>query len=286
VKVSARRSIQTARTRFDEARSYVPGLQTAVDVMQRDRLLGGELLSGAVAFRVFVFLVPLSLLSVSALGFLAASNADSPEDAARAVGISALTAQSVAEGADAAKGTRWLALIIGLWALYIASIAFARALRVSHALAWRDPVPPMKKTWRVALIVIGGTIPVVAVNAGLNKARSEASGLGLGLTLFAVLVFGAMWLGVSLLLPHRNTPWTALLPGAVLLGVGAQALHLVTVYYIAERIASSSELYGPLGAAIAILTWGYFFGRLTVGSAMLNAMLWERRSEANPEVLQ
>jgi uncharacterized BrkB/YihY/UPF0761 family membrane protein len=280
MKASARRSIETARTTFDEARSYVPGLQTAVDVMQRDRLLGGELLAGAVAFRMFVYLVPLSLLSVSALGFLAASNAESPEDAARSVGISAVTAQSVAEGAEAAKGTRWVALVIGVWALYLASVALARALRVSHALAWRDPVPRMKKTWRAALIVIGGTIPVVAVNAGLNKARSEASGLGLGFTLAAVLVFGGMWLGVSVLLPHRDAPWTALLPGAVLFGVGAQVLHLVTVYYIAGKLTSSSELYGPLGAAIAILTWGYFFGRLAVGSAMLNAMLWERRSSA------
>ena len=43
-----------------------------------------------------------------------------------------------------------------------------------------------------------------------------------------------------------------------------------------------SELYGALGAAASVLLWLYLIGRLVVGSAVLNATLWERnRSPAD-----
>jgi uncharacterized BrkB/YihY/UPF0761 family membrane protein len=81
-------------------------------------------------------------------------------------------------------------------------------------------------------------------------------------------------------LPHaRDAGWRDLLPGALLLAAGAQVLHLVTVFYLAGRIESASELYGALGSASAVLLWLYLIGRLVVGSAVLNATLWERRRQ-------
>ena len=80
-----------------------------------------------------------------------------------------------------------------------------------------------------------------------------------------------------LLLPHRDTPWTALLPGAVLVGVGALGLQLVHGPLPRPRIGRSSELYGALGAATVILLWLYIIARLITLSAFLNATLWERR---------
>src|SRR5205085_1166203 len=72
----------------------------------------------------------------------------------------------------------------------------------------------------------------------------------------------------------------ALLPGGVLVGVGAQVLHMVSVYYLGSKITSASEMYGSLGAAAAIIAWLYLIGRLFVASAMLDATMWER---AHPE---
>jgi uncharacterized BrkB/YihY/UPF0761 family membrane protein len=67
----------------------------------------------------------------------------------------------------------------------------------------------------------------------------------------------------------------------LLVGVGAQALHLFTVFYISRKISSASETYGALGAATALLLSLYLIGRLMVASAMLNAELWERRRAAS-----
>jgi uncharacterized BrkB/YihY/UPF0761 family membrane protein len=80
-----------------------------------------------------------------------------------------------------------------------------------------------------------------------------------------------------MLLPHGDAPWTALIPGALLVGVGMGALNLVSVYWLSHRIQSASQLYGSLGVAAAILAWLYLVGRFIVASAMLNASIWEQR---------
>ncbi len=82
---------------------------------------------------------------------------------------------------------------------------------------------------------------------------------------------------MMVLLPHRDAPWTALLPGAVLVAVGLEGLHLFGLLYLAPRLGRSSELYGSLGAATVILLWLYIIARLITASAFLNATLWERR---------
>jgi uncharacterized BrkB/YihY/UPF0761 family membrane protein len=90
--------------------------------------------------------------------------------------------------------------------------------------------------------------------------------------------FSCLWLAVSLLLPRdRRAPWTALIPGALLVGITVCAAHLASVYLLAHRVQRASELYGSLGIAAALLAWLYLVGRLMVGSAMLNATLWDRR---------
>ena len=62
----------------------------------------------------------------------------------------------------------------------------------------------------------------------------------------------------------------------MLFGVGAQALQLLTVLWIAPSTATKSETYGAIGAALTILLWAYIFGWLITSSAALNATLWRR----------
>ena len=64
----------------------------------------------------------------------------------------------------------------------------------------------------------------------------------------------------------------------MLVGVGILLLHVVTVYYVARKVGSASQLYGPLGAAVAILGWTYLVGRLTVASAVLNVSLHAKQA--------
>ena len=73
--------------------------------------------------------------------------------------------------------------------------------------------------------------------------------------------------------------WTALVPGAALFAVGVQVVHLGTALFIAGKVERASETYGSLGVAFTILVWLYVVSRVIVASAMLNAALWEQRTE-------
>jgi uncharacterized BrkB/YihY/UPF0761 family membrane protein len=84
----------------------------------------------------------------------------------------------------------------------------------------------------------------------------------------------AMWL-----LPNRATHPRELLPGAVLVAVGAQVIQIAVVFYFAPRLGRSEETYGAFGAAATILIWLYVISRLVTSAAFLNATLWSRRLE-------
>ena len=89
-----------------------------------------------------------------------------------------------------------------------------------------------------------------------------------------VYLAAALWM--MSVLPHPDVPWTSLLPGAAVVALGIQALHVFAALYLAPRLGRSSQLYGSLGAATVILLWLYILARLFTFSAFLNAQLWER----------
>jgi uncharacterized BrkB/YihY/UPF0761 family membrane protein len=91
-----------------------------------------------------------------------------------------------------------------------------------------------------------------------------------------VVPYFAIWLGVSYLLPHADAPLKALIPGALLVGLGMEVIHVGTVLFVAGRIEHASATYGSFGAAFTLLVWLYVVSRVIIASAMLNASLWRR----------
>ena len=101
-------------------------------------------------------------------------------------------------------------------------------------------------------------------------------------SLIVVVPYAGFWLVVSTRLPRRDARWPALLPGAVLFAAGLEGLRFFTVYFLASRLPSLQQSYGPLGIAAALFLGLFVIGRLVVLSAVTNAVLWERRT-APPE---
>jgi len=97
----------------------------------------------------------------------------------------------------------------------------------------------------------------------------------ISLGVYALVPFG-LWLLVSWRLPHEACPWWALLPGAVLFGIGTAVLHAVTVTFIAHLMTSKTETYGVVGGSLALLLWAYLFGRIITATAVVNAAYWSR----------
>jgi uncharacterized BrkB/YihY/UPF0761 family membrane protein len=268
--------------RYEDARHRVPAVDIAAQTYERDRETGGGIIAGALAFRVFLFLLPLVLVLVAALGFAAHADPEAPQDLAKTAGIGGLTAQSVAKSAKLADNGRWVTLAIGLFALYLGASAFVKAMRIAHALAWRQVAGPLKRTWRAVLALVVIVIGFLGLIALAARVREGGPLLGVWATVGLLIVVAVSWLGVTIVLPHGDAPWTALVPGALVFAVGTQILHVVTVYYVAHKVASSSDLYGPIGVAVALLGWAYLFGRLTVAAATLNATMWDRHCGRTP----
>lgn len=252
----------------------------AREAWERDRDIGGAVLAGAIAFRVFVWMLAASLVAVAGLGFLAASG-DDPAKAADTVGMTAFAASSVAQAAADVQRSRWVLLALGLWALYSASKNALRSMWVTSTLVWRVPMtkPP---TFAGVLGYNAAFFTMVVTISMASRLRDLLPGPGLAITLAVVVVFAlVMWAGLHRLPRPKVLPFTAVLPGALALGLGVQVMHLISVLYLPRTISHSSETYGSLGIAAAMLLWLYLFGRLVVFAFVLNATLWERYNESD-----
>lgn len=272
-----------ARAAIEARRPRVSGVDATLSAYERDRDRAGFLLAGALAYRLFLWLLPFTLVLVGGLGFLEASDHDNPSDLADNLGVVGLASKSVSEAAADAERARFIALLVGISALYLASLGVIKAFRAVSALAWGVPAGPLGRKPLAVLGCLGVFAAFFSVTFIGSAIRHRAPGPGVVATVligiaFVWLAFLGLWI-----LPRPSVHWTAVLPGAVTVGLGLQAIHLVNVYFISYRISSSSETYGALGVAAAILLSLFLIGRLFVAGVILNATLWERRNARDNE---
>jgi membrane protein len=258
-----------------ERRHQVPFLDAVLDVVERDRRIGGGILAGALAYQIFFFLLPLGVAAVGVLGAVSAATGRPPEDVGEDVGLRGLVTSSVADAAS--SNAWWYAIVIGVPFLVYVSSGLLRVLAGTHRLAWSLPAGGPRPSLGVTIAFLGTMLAFFLVTGVAAAVRARSPFGGLGTTLAAGLIFGIGWLGLSVAFEHRELPWRALVPGAVLFALGAEALHLFFVYVLARLAAGKEDAYGELGMAAALLFGLYLTGRLIVATAVLNATLWERR---------
>jgi uncharacterized BrkB/YihY/UPF0761 family membrane protein len=259
------------------AQQRVPGVPHALDALDRERVAGGTLLAGGLAYKLFFWLVPLALVVAAVLSFWEREDPQSLESAGREFGLGASAVRASMETIEQSAHGRWYFLVVGLGLLMWFSIGVVRALRISFAVAWGVRPERMRHPIVAGTIFTLLAVALIIVSGATQVAREQLGAEGLLLTIALVLVYSAVALWMMNLLPHADAPLTALLPGAVLVAVGVQAMHLVVALYLGPKLGRSSELYGALGVATVILLWLYITARLLTASAFLNAALWERR---------
>lgn len=269
---------RTVARNVQDARSDTPLIDTGFECWERDSSIAGSLLSGAVAFRLFLIAVPLALVIYALLGFLSSSGNGDVTELATDAGLRGAVLSTMSDiGRDASKG-RWITLVVGLYALVLAVRSTIKSLRISHRLAWQLPALPKAKAVRTLLAGMGLLFSSIAVSILVTWLRANIPGFGLVALLLAGALWGALWWVVSALMPHDDdATWTAFVPGAVLFGVAMQGIHLFTVLYLAQRVTEMSETYGPLGVAVVMLLWLFIVARAMTASAVVNAVLWDRR---------
>jgi uncharacterized BrkB/YihY/UPF0761 family membrane protein len=269
--------------RLDATRGGHAVLDALLQVVSRDRFLAGGLLASAVAFRLFLWIVPLTLVFVAGFGFYAASDPDQAQEYAKDFGVSAFITGSVSTALEASGRGRWIALVVGLVALVWSSRSLAVSMRAVHALAWGlRPVPPIRWTAKAVLVVAGLMAGVVLVLPMVSWLRDRSTAFGIAGIIASVFVLAAFWTAASALLPRREgVPIAALVPGGLLVGVVLELMHAVSVFYLPGRFDRASSTYGGMGVMVVALAWLYFSGRAVVAGAVLDVMLWERRDRRN-----
>jgi uncharacterized BrkB/YihY/UPF0761 family membrane protein len=256
-----------------------PLIDAVFRAIDRDVSTGGVVLAGAVAFRVFLFVVPYVFVAVVGFGLAAEAADQDAGDLARQSGIGGLVAKAVSGAADLSGFSRVTALVVALVALLFGTRALLKVLRIVFALVWGVTPPKLAKPALSMLAVLGLATVAFIFTALLDNLRDRSLALGvIGIAVASIIPF-VVSLVASAYLPRQPTRWPDLIPGAVFLTVGVFGLHLVTVFWIAHEVESKTDTYGAIGAALALLLWSYLLGRLITASAVINASLWERRQD-------
>jgi membrane protein len=254
-----------------------PMIGPLLRVQDRFGEVQGDPLANGIALQIFLSLIPLLLVAIAAVGFIAGGDATFTGDVIDFLG---LPADGDAAGAlrttiENAEESRQAASIVGVLGLLWRGLAVVAAVQRAIDNVWQTKSEGFKDKARAVLWLLGAAVIFVASFAvttvlnflpGFLAPVSILVGLAVNLGLF-------LWTFSEL--GRLPVGWRALVPGAILCAVGFEVLKLVGTIYVPQLVANSSALYGSLGVVIALLAWLAFFGRLLVYGAVVNVLRWE-----------
>jgi uncharacterized BrkB/YihY/UPF0761 family membrane protein len=267
-----RKKLTAAMASAKSASERHVALAVPLRAAERNRRVAASVLAGGLAYRLFLWLLPFGLLVGGALGFL---NAGSTEKAISKGGIPGAISNAVGDASRSAHSNSWWLLAVGVPLLLWAGYSGAKAVQLVHSLVWDEP-PQKTKPLQGSLAFTGVLLAVWAIIALTWWVRGDWPGVFAPLLTFAPLT--GLWLWVSLHLPHKDAPWKALLPGALLVGIGFPVLHELVLSFLVPKLEKSTSLYGGLGATTTVIFFIYLLATLVVTAPILNSSLYQELS--------
>jgi uncharacterized BrkB/YihY/UPF0761 family membrane protein len=250
-----------------------PVVDIAVRIYHRDRDSAGTLVGSAIAFRLFLFFVPMLLFITGLLGFVAQFI---DHETLQSNGISGGLAAQIENALSQPDSTRWLATILGLFGMLWAGRSLTKALVAASCLAWQLPVRT-KASPKVMGAIAGLIAGIALVSTLVNRLRDNGIAVAGFSFLMGFVFYAIAWLVLCMLLPRReHTDPSALLPGAVLIAATLTGMQAVSQIYLPGKFSHASELYGAIGITIVTLGWFFILGRMMMFSMSVDAVIYER----------
>jgi uncharacterized BrkB/YihY/UPF0761 family membrane protein len=274
VRVAAGERVDVLRARHDL-------VDAALEAAELDRRRAGGLLAGGIAFRAFIWLLPAALLATGVLGLVYRVSPKTPQSVAVHSGLGGVVANAVGTASNQSQRATVVLIVLGAGLTVYTAMTLVRSLRVAFVLAWGLPLVRGRRLLADSIWFSAALIAQLALGGAASWVREQTAVGGVVVGLVVSLVGAALWLWISWRLPHAEIPWTALIPGSVMVCAGLVGMHLATVYYFAGHLEHAGRLYGSLGVAATLLLWLYLVARLIVGGAFLNATLWYRKHPAS-----
>ena len=265
--------VRRAQDRFDQERRRRSWLEIVWESLVRMQRRGGPLLSGGLAYRIFLWELPMALVVVSILGLFVDLSAVTVDQMAHDVGMGAALAAAVAQAVSQTESSAWWLVLLGVWLVLWTSRSAVSAMRLIHRIAWEQAELPKVSAWKAPLVFIA--VMVVALTVNYLGDRLAAGGLLrtiLGWVVVLAVNLAIVACAMSFL-PRAGRPWPVVLPGAALFTVVVLGMSLATRVYFADKLSRVDDLYGSLGIAIVMLLWLYVFAWGWIAATFINAGL-------------
>lgn len=286
--------IDRAKQLVERARAASPLLDVAVGTFQRYSADDAGSYAAALTYYGFFSIFPLLLVAAAVLGYVISGDPEMQEELIRN-GVKTVPILRDAFSPDGIKtviASRHKVAVTGLLlALYSGSgavVALEHALNKLHHLS--DEPGFLAKRIRslrwLAFLAVGGV-----VSLAMGAASGFAADLfGGGTVVEVTTAVLASVLGVAVncfvfatafrYLPAVVQPWRAVVPGAIVAGIGFQILNFAGTAYLAHGETARNDTFGTFAAAATLLVASYLIAQLTLLAAEVNLVLAERRGGA------
>jgi len=222
---------------------------------------------GSLAFTAMVPLMVIAAAFLPGTGGL-------PNELIRRFHLHDPTAAGVRDAFAQPEAVRQSISWFGVALLVVAALSFTRTLQRVYERAWHLEARGFAGT-RAGLTWLGGVVVWAAVFSAARRGLLDVVG---PVGSLAILLAGdaALWLWSPWTLLGRRIDWRALVPTALLTSVALTAISVGSIVYMPQAISRSATHYGPIGIAIALVSWLVGIGFALTVCAGVGAVLGER----------
>jgi membrane protein len=252
-------------------------LDLVLSIQERFGQVGGGPLASSIAMATFFSLFPLLLVLIAVVGFISSKNVSFTSELISNLGLTGDAARTLQDSIVTAQKSKQTATIIGLVGLLWSGLSVVATLQTACNAAWQTVGRGLIEKLYGLLWLVGASA-LFFTSLALGPLLGFLPGYLAPVTILVGLLLDCvLFLWTFRTLGNTHVGWRALVPGAVLAGVGLEVLKVVGGVYVPRLVASSSALYGAIGIVFAVLTWLAFYGRLIVYAAVTNVVVYERR---------
>ncbi|TFB55188.1 hypothetical protein E3O23_02895 [Cryobacterium tagatosivorans] len=178
--------------------------------------------------------------------------------------------RSLPVASDVLSALGWFGLLL----LLASATAFSRALDRFYARVWSTRRPGLRGAWRWVAVLAAILLGLAVIQFTRSILRSEGGYVVLTISAEFVL-WTLIWLAAGWIILNRAVSIRALLPGAMLCGVGLAVTGSLGRIYLPIALTSAAEQFGALGITIAYIGWLFILMfvvvvGVTVGQVLTN----------------
>jgi membrane protein len=226
--------------------------------------------SVALAAKAFVSFLPLLVL-------VAARSPDNVRGGIVSVfadrfGISGGAFDVVRQAFAAPSQTKSASGLLGALITLAFAVSFTTALQRVYLRAWRRPPGGGAKNKGRGAMWLGGVL-VLMMFVALSKAVLDGPTGSVVAWALGLIGTTALWWWTARLMVRGEIRWRALLPTAVVMGIGSWVYTLAAAVWMPTNVASQYAQFGAFGIAQSFVTWFTGLAFLVVFGAVLGPAL-------------